>query len=144
MRPPEAKRHQVAAFISNCRAASFRLAALEQLLANPALEVHSYGRCAKNADTAEDKAAVLRRYHFSLAFENSQVGGASGVLQHAAQERPTCGLSWTCCALVENVPSERHSLQCNPLRQGWVVRWTWSVPLLRGQTLILDPEPQTP
>ena len=72
MRPPEAKQEQVAAFISNCRAASFRLAALEQL--SGLLDVHSYGRCSRTSDTREDKNVVLRRYHFSLAFENSQVG----------------------------------------------------------------------
>ena len=71
MRPPDPKQEAVAAFISNCAADSFRLDALDRLAAS--LDVHSFGRCRNNADTVEPKGNVLRKYRFSLAFENSQV-----------------------------------------------------------------------
>lgn len=71
MRPPDPKQELAAAFISNCAAKSIRLYALDALSAS--LDVHSYGGCRHNADTAQPKSAVLRKYHFSLAFENSQV-----------------------------------------------------------------------
>lgn len=71
MKPLAPKQADVAAFISNCGARSFRLQGLEALSAN--LTVHSYGRCLRNMDTKEAKADVLQRYKFTLAFENSQV-----------------------------------------------------------------------
>ena len=71
MKPLAPKQEDVAAFISNCAAKSFRLQALEALRAN--LSVHSYGRCMHNKDTSEPKPNVLQRYRFTLAFENSQV-----------------------------------------------------------------------
>lgn len=72
MRPPEPKQEAAAAFISNCNSRSFRLAALEQL--SELLPVHSFGLCLRSNQTQERKVDVLRRYHFALAFENSQVG----------------------------------------------------------------------
>ena len=71
MKPLAPKHADVAAFISNCGAKSFRLQALQALSAN--LTVHSYGRCMRNIDTTESKPDVLQRYKFTLAFENSQV-----------------------------------------------------------------------
>ncbi len=71
MKPLVPKEADVVAFISNCGAKSFRLQALEALSAN--FTVHSYGRCLHNVDTRDPKADVLRRYKFTLAFENSQV-----------------------------------------------------------------------
>ncbi len=71
MKPLAPKQEDVAAFISNCGAKSFRLQALEALSAN--FTVHSYGRCMHNKDTIEPKPDVLQRYRFTLAFENSQV-----------------------------------------------------------------------
>ncbi|BDA42419.1 Putative fucosyltransferase-like protein [Coccomyxa sp. Obi] len=70
MKPLVPKQEDVAAFISNCGAKSFRLQALEALSAN--FSVHSYGRCMRNRDTSEPKPDVLQRYRFTLAFENSQ------------------------------------------------------------------------
>ena len=59
-----------AAFISNCGAQSFRLKALEGLMAN-GVTVHSHGRCANNVpDTKKDD--LLPTIKFSLAFENSE------------------------------------------------------------------------
>jgi hypothetical protein len=74
MRPPGEKLGDIAAFISNCAAKSFRLEALEEL--NRSLEIDSFGRCLHSADAAPGarKAGTLRAYKFSLAFENSQVG----------------------------------------------------------------------
>lgn len=71
MKPLAPKEEDVAAFIPNCGAKSFRLQALEALSAN--FSVHSYGRCMRNKDTSEPKPDVLQRYRFTLAFENSQV-----------------------------------------------------------------------
>ena len=71
MRPPEAKQEAAAAFISNCNSRTFRLAALQQL--SELLPVHSFGACLRSNQTLEPKVAALRRYHFALAFENSQV-----------------------------------------------------------------------
>ena len=72
MAPAKEKNADAAAFISNCNAQSFRLDALRQL--SMALGVHSYGACERNADTGEvSKEDTLPYYHFTLAFENSQV-----------------------------------------------------------------------
>lgn len=71
MKPVVPKTGEVAAFISNCNAKNFRLQALQALSAN--FSVHSYGACLRNIDTGEPKAEVLRRYKFTVAFENSQV-----------------------------------------------------------------------
>lgn len=72
MRPPSAnKSGEVAAFISNCAAKSFRLEALEEL--SKGLGVHSYGRCMNNAHATASKSETLIQYKFTLAFENSQV-----------------------------------------------------------------------
>ncbi|CAN4112209.1 unnamed protein product [Withania somnifera] len=59
-----------AAFISNCGARNFRLQALEALeRAN--IRIDSYGSCHHNKDGRVDKVEALKRYKFSLAFENS-------------------------------------------------------------------------
>ncbi|KAA8536201.1 hypothetical protein F0562_028679 [Nyssa sinensis] len=59
-----------AAFISNCGARNFRLQALEALeKAN--IKIDSYGGCHRNHDGRVDKVQTLKRYKFSLAFENS-------------------------------------------------------------------------
>ena len=72
MAPVKKKSADAAAFISNCYAQSFRLDALRQL--SLALGVHSYGACERNADTGGvSKEDTLPYYHFTLAFENSQV-----------------------------------------------------------------------
>ncbi|XP_047975148.1 glycoprotein 3-alpha-L-fucosyltransferase A [Salvia hispanica] len=59
-----------AAFISNCAAKNFRLQALVGLeQAN--IKIDSYGGCHRNRDGKVDKVETLKRYKFSLAFENS-------------------------------------------------------------------------
>ncbi|KAM3291546.1 putative fucosyltransferase-like protein [Capsicum chacoense] len=59
-----------AAFISNCAARNFRLQALEALeRAN--ISIDSYGSCHHNKGGRVDKVEALKRYNFSLAFENS-------------------------------------------------------------------------
>ncbi|GJP42617.1 hypothetical protein CLOM_g2164 [Closterium sp. NIES-68] len=71
MRPPVPKTADAiaAAFISNCAANNFRLKAVEEL--QKFFTVHSYGRCLNNRPYEHDKLAVIQRYKFSLAFENS-------------------------------------------------------------------------
>ncbi|KAG7582529.1 Glycosyl transferase family 10 [Arabidopsis suecica] len=59
-----------AAFISNCAARNFRLQALEALMeAN--VKIDSYGGCHRNRDGSVEKVEALKRYKFSLAFENT-------------------------------------------------------------------------
>nr|ABU48860.1 fucosyltransferase 1 [Nicotiana benthamiana] len=67
---PKTENALAAAFISNCGARNFRLQALEALeRAN--IRIDSYGSCHHNRDGRVDKVAALKRYQFSLAFENS-------------------------------------------------------------------------
>jgi len=63
---PKTEKALAAAFISNCGAHNFRLQALEQLQ-KLNVPVDSYGGCHRNRDGRE----ALKRYKFSLAFENS-------------------------------------------------------------------------
>lgn len=67
---PKTESAIAAAFISNCGARNFRLQALEALeKAN--VKIDSYGGCHRNRDGRVDKVQALKRYKFSLAFENS-------------------------------------------------------------------------
>lgn len=67
---PKTEGAVAAAFISNCGARNFRLQALEGLeRAN--IKIDSYGSCHRNRDGRVDKVETLKRYKFSLAFENS-------------------------------------------------------------------------
>ncbi|KAJ9175314.1 hypothetical protein P3X46_013881 [Hevea brasiliensis] len=59
-----------AAFISNCGARNFRLQALEGL-EKEKIKIDSYGGCHRNHDGRVDKVETLKRYKFSIAFENS-------------------------------------------------------------------------
>ncbi|KAG8368377.1 hypothetical protein BUALT_Bualt15G0039200 [Buddleja alternifolia] len=59
-----------AAFISNCGARNFRLQALVAL-ENTSIRIDSYGSCHHNHDERVDKVEALKKYKFSLAFENS-------------------------------------------------------------------------
>ncbi|XP_077250067.1 glycoprotein 3-alpha-L-fucosyltransferase A-like [Tasmannia lanceolata] len=59
-----------AAFISNCGARNFRLQALD-MLEKLNIKIDSYGRCHQNHNGRVDKLETLKRYKFSLAFENS-------------------------------------------------------------------------
>ncbi|BBN09342.1 hypothetical protein MPTK1_4g19010 [Marchantia polymorpha subsp. ruderalis] len=60
-----------AAFISNCGAHNFRLEALEGLKAQ-GVRIDSYGQCLRTREgRGVNKLQTLRRYKFSLAFENS-------------------------------------------------------------------------
>lgn len=67
---PKTEKALAAAFISNCGAHNFRLQALEQLQ-KLNVPVDSYGGCHRNRDGRVDKVEALKRYKFSLAFENS-------------------------------------------------------------------------
>ncbi|KAI7981833.1 putative fucosyltransferase-like protein [Camellia lanceoleosa] len=68
MAPLEPKEKALAAaFISNCGARNFRLQALEAL-EKADIKIDSYGNCHRNRD---GRVQALKRYKFSLAFENS-------------------------------------------------------------------------
>ncbi|KAK7319869.1 hypothetical protein RJT34_04597 [Clitoria ternatea] len=67
---PKTENALAAAFISNCGARNFRLQALEAL-ENLKIMIDSYGGCHRNRDGRVDKVETLKRYKFSLAFENS-------------------------------------------------------------------------
>ncbi|VAI87236.1 unnamed protein product [Triticum turgidum subsp. durum] len=68
--PPKTEEALAAAFISNCGARNFRLQALE-MLESLDVKIDSYGSCHRNRDGKVDKVETLKRYKFSLAFENS-------------------------------------------------------------------------
>lgn len=67
---PKTEAALAAAFISNCGARNFRLQALEAL-EKAGIKLDSYGGCHRNRDGQVDKVETLKRYKFSLAFENS-------------------------------------------------------------------------
>lgn len=67
---PKTEDALAAAFISNCGARNFRLQALE-MLEELKIKIDSYGSCHRNHDGRVDKVKALKRYKFSLAFENS-------------------------------------------------------------------------
>ncbi|KAL4276006.1 hypothetical protein HN51_058937 [Arachis hypogaea] len=67
---PKSESALAAAFISNCGARNFRLQALEAL-EKENIKIDSYGGCHRNHDGRVDKVETLKRYKFSLAFENS-------------------------------------------------------------------------
>ncbi|KAE9613605.1 hypothetical protein Lal_00016122 [Lupinus albus] len=67
---PKTESALAAVFISNCGARNFRLQALEALeKAN--IKIDSYGGCHRNKNERVNKLETLKRYKFSLAFENS-------------------------------------------------------------------------
>ncbi|KAK9004513.1 hypothetical protein V6N11_041983 [Hibiscus sabdariffa] len=66
---PKTEKALAAAFISNC-GARFRLQALVGL-ENENIKIDSYGRCHGNRNGKVNKVETLKRYKFSLAFENS-------------------------------------------------------------------------
>ncbi|CAH1450399.1 unnamed protein product [Lactuca virosa] len=68
--PPKTEKALAAAFISNCAARNFRLQALEGLEKSN-IKIDSYGGCHRNRDGNVNKVEALKRYKFSLAFENS-------------------------------------------------------------------------
>ncbi|KAH9695518.1 glycoprotein 3-alpha-L-fucosyltransferase A [Citrus sinensis] len=67
---PKTESALAAAFISNCGARNFRLQALEAL-EKENVKIDSYGGCHRNRDGRVEKVETLKRYKFSLAFENS-------------------------------------------------------------------------
>ncbi|KAI4295654.1 hypothetical protein L6164_035675 [Bauhinia variegata] len=67
---PKTEAALAAAFISNCGARNFRLQALEAL-EKENIKIDSYGGCHRNRDGNVNKVEALKRYKFSLAFENS-------------------------------------------------------------------------
>ncbi|XP_068641502.1 glycoprotein 3-alpha-L-fucosyltransferase A-like [Aristolochia californica] len=67
---PKTEKSLAAAFISNCGARNFRLEALV-MLEKMNITIDSYGGCHRNRDGRVNKVKTLKRYKFSLAFENS-------------------------------------------------------------------------
>ncbi|KAL4555767.1 hypothetical protein LXL04_038395 [Taraxacum kok-saghyz] len=67
---PKTEKALAAAFISNCAARNFRLQALEGLEKSN-IKIDSYGGCHRNRDGNVNKVEALKKYKFSLAFENS-------------------------------------------------------------------------
>nr|XP_043622801.1 glycoprotein 3-alpha-L-fucosyltransferase A [Erigeron canadensis] len=67
---PKTEKALAAAFISNCAARNFRLQALEGLEKSN-IKIDSYGGCHRNRNGNVNKVEALKRYKFSLAFENS-------------------------------------------------------------------------
>eukprot|EP00262_Sarcandra_glabra_P012064 TRINITY_DN3022_c0_g1_i1.p1 TRINITY_DN3022_c0_g1~~TRINITY_DN3022_c0_g1_i1.p1 ORF type:complete len:524 (-),score=91.99 TRINITY_DN3022_c0_g1_i1:418-1989(-) len=67
---PKTENALAAAFISNCGARNFRLQALD-MLEKLNVKIDSYGGCHRNRDGRVEKVETLKRYKFSLAFENS-------------------------------------------------------------------------
>ncbi|KAJ3673686.1 hypothetical protein LUZ60_005678 [Juncus effusus] len=67
---PKNEKILAAAFISNCNGNNFRLKALE-MLEESGVKIDSYGSCLRNRDGNVDKVETLKKYKFSLAFENS-------------------------------------------------------------------------
>ncbi|TYI41277.1 hypothetical protein ES332_A01G008800v1 [Gossypium tomentosum] len=67
---PKSEKALAAAFISNCIACNFRLEALLEL-EKENIKIDSYGLCHRNREGGVDKVEILKRYKFSLAFENS-------------------------------------------------------------------------
>uniref|UniRef100_A0A1J3GLR0 Fucosyltransferase n=1 Tax=Noccaea caerulescens TaxID=107243 RepID=A0A1J3GLR0_NOCCA len=67
---PKTEKAIAAAFISNCGARNFRLQALEALMKTN-IKIDSYGGCHRNRGGKVDKVEALKRYKFSLAFENT-------------------------------------------------------------------------
>ncbi|KAL3621154.1 Alpha-(1,3)-fucosyltransferase 11 [Castilleja foliolosa] len=67
---PKTESSLAAAFISNCGARNFRLQTLIGL-ENAKVTIDSYGACHRNRDGNVDKVKTLKKYKFSLAFENS-------------------------------------------------------------------------
>jgi glycoprotein 3-alpha-L-fucosyltransferase len=65
--PPKTEEALAADFISNRGTRNFRMQALE-MLENLDVKIDSYGGCHRNRD---GKVDTLKRYKFSLAFENS-------------------------------------------------------------------------
>ncbi|XP_047342282.1 putative fucosyltransferase-like protein [Impatiens glandulifera] len=70
VKQPKTEIALAAAFISNCAARNFRLQALEAL-EGTGMKIDSYGGCHRNRDGRVDKVETLKKYKFSLAFENS-------------------------------------------------------------------------
>ncbi|PWA90862.1 aminophospholipid ATPase 2 [Artemisia annua] len=67
---PKTEKALAAAFISNCAARNFRLQALEGFEKTNVM-IDSYGGFHRNRDGNVNKVEALKRYKFSLAFENS-------------------------------------------------------------------------
>ncbi|CAN1192407.1 Putative fucosyltransferase-like protein [Linum perenne] len=67
---PKTEKAFAAAFISNCGSLNFRLQVLNSLVKRK-IPIDSYGACHRNRDGRVNKVKTLKRYKFSLAFENS-------------------------------------------------------------------------
>ncbi|KAK8636435.1 hypothetical protein V6N13_124181 [Hibiscus sabdariffa] len=133
------------AFISNCGARNFRLEALVGLeKAN--IKIDSYGGYHRNRDGNVDKVEALKRYKFSLAFENSNeedyvtekffqslvagtipvVGGAPNIEDFAPSPE-----SFLHIKELEDVPSVANKMKYlldNPVAYNQSLRWKYEGP----------------
>ncbi|XP_060168241.1 glycoprotein 3-alpha-L-fucosyltransferase A-like [Lycium barbarum] len=142
---PKTENALAAAFVSNCGARNFRLQALEALeRAN--IRIDSYGSCHHNKDGKVDKVEALKRYKFSLAFENSNeedyvtekffqslvagsipvVVGAPNIQDFAPS--PTSLLHIKELKDAESVAKTMKSLAENPIAYNESLRWKFEGP----------------
>ncbi|KAI3947709.1 hypothetical protein MKX01_034374 [Papaver californicum] len=142
---PKTEKALAAAFISNCGARNFRLQALE-MLEKSNIPIDSYGGCHRNRNGAVDKVDALRRYKFSLAFENSNeedyvtekffqsliagsvpvVVGAPNIMEFAPSP-----ISVLHIKTLEDVPSVARTMKYlaeNPEAYNQSVRWKYDGP----------------
>ncbi|KAJ3677014.1 hypothetical protein LUZ60_002738 [Juncus effusus] len=142
---PKTEKAVAAAFISNCGARNFRLEALETL-ERLGVEIDSYGSCHNNKNGRVDKVQTLKRYKFSLAFENSNeedyvtekffqslvagnipvVIGAPNILEFAPS--PDSVLHIKELSDVESVAKKMKYLASNPHAFNQTIRWKYEGP----------------
>ncbi|KAJ4745252.1 3-alpha-L-fucosyltransferase [Rhynchospora pubera] len=142
---PKTEEALAAAFISNCGARNFRLQALE-MLEQSGIKIDSYGGCHNNRNGNVDKVETLKRYKFSLAFENSNeedyvtekffqslvagnipvVVGAPNILEFAPS--PGSVLHIKESKDVESVAATMKHLAANPDAFNQTLRWKYEGP----------------
>ncbi|KAL5705728.1 glycoprotein 3-alpha-L-fucosyltransferase [Ranunculus cassubicifolius] len=142
---PKTEKALAAAFISNCAARNFRLKALEIL--EKLVKIDSYGSCHRTHDgRAVDKVDTLKRYKFSLSFENSNeedyvtekffqslVAGAIPVFVGAPNimdfaPSPTSVLHIKELTDVETVAKTMKQLAQNPMAYNQSISWKYDGP----------------
>ncbi|KAJ4917578.1 putative fucosyltransferase-like protein [Raphanus sativus] len=142
---PKTEKAIAAAFISNCGARNFRLQALEALMRTH-IKIDSYGGCHRNRDGKVDKVEALKRYKFSLAFENtneedyvtekffqSLVAGSVPVVVGAPNIQDFAPASGSILHIksmedVEPVAKRMKYLADNPAAYNQTIRWKYEGP----------------
>lgn len=142
---PKTEKALAAAFISNCGARNFRLQSLEKL-EQSGISIDSYGGCHNNRNGNVDKVETLKRYKFSLAFENSNeedyvtekffqslvagtipvVVGAPNILEFSPY--PGSVLHIKELTDVESVAATMKHLASNPDAFNQTIRWKYEGP----------------